>query len=797
MNVERLLQINIATLAALGTLLLGMGQRSVLLPVLSIVAAVTSVCVTDSLGKFQLNRTVANLAALLAVALSGRELFHGDSEYQLLAVANLLVYLQVILLFQQKNHRLYWQLIMLSLLQVVVASALNLGVEFGVLLVLYMFTALAALCLFFVHREMEQCGSATRVESIFHFRRSAEPFGRERPQRWPLPTADPLRSSGTYKELSHAVLGWNLVRYVLSMGCTTLIFTVILFFAMPRFGNTVWQGAGGEHQPMVGFTQEVALNEMKKLLESPELVMRVNFGEVKTGIPYKLFGTPYWRGTVLWDYAYEGREGKWSQSKLPAWQDDHRLAAPPSHQELVQQDIALEPTQDVLLFSAFPVYADRDAPNQIRFEPRSRKLFRPVENRTGRYGQFRYRTLTTAFARGRQKPIVPHANRLTHRGAQARLDQEKETLLQFDSELHRDLGDLAANILQENNLSQEDVFGRARALESHFINSGLYSYSLDFDLVGQQRDRGLDPIIDFVMNHRTGHCEYFASALTMALRSQGIPARMAVGYKGGEYNVVGDYYQVRQLHAHAWVEAYLEPHEIPPGYLSGNESSPGGAWLRLDPTPGDPNDLADFEDAGLIHHLHQVIDYTQLIWNEYVLGLNSERQKKAIYHPVATRTHGAIKALFDRRWWATLFANLRSGEWFNWQAGLATILFLLVFVGSYRLVSPPIRRVFAWLRDRRSPAKYRARRRVDFYSRLETILKCHGMRRAVGQTPREFAISVGGRMADRPTRRYASSLPRRIVDAFYRVRYGGATLDRQEAQDVENTLHHLKDALSK
>ena len=43
------------------------------------------------------------------------------------------------------------------------------------------------------------------------------------------------------------------------------------------------------------------------------------------------------------------------------------------------------------------------------------------------------------------------------------------------------------------------------------------------------------------------------------LRSQNIPARMVIGFKGGEFNTVGNYYQVRQLHAHAWVEAFLEP----------------------------------------------------------------------------------------------------------------------------------------------------------------------------------------------------------------------------------------------
>ena len=64
--VERLLQINVATLAALGTLLLGMGQRSAWLPLFSMIAAGTSVWLTDVTGWFRLNRKVANVAALAA-----------------------------------------------------------------------------------------------------------------------------------------------------------------------------------------------------------------------------------------------------------------------------------------------------------------------------------------------------------------------------------------------------------------------------------------------------------------------------------------------------------------------------------------------------------------------------------------------------------------------------------------------------------------------------------------------------------------------------------------------------------
>ena len=64
------------------------------------------------------------------------------------------------------------------------------------------------------------------------------------------------------------------------------------------------------------------------------------------------------------------------------------------------------------------------------------------------------------------------------------------------------------------------------------------------------------------------------------LRSQGIPARVAIGFRASELNSAGGYYQVRQLHAHAWVEALLEP-------AAPRRREPSArAGLRLDAGPG-------------------------------------------------------------------------------------------------------------------------------------------------------------------------------------------------------------------
>ena len=61
----------------------------------------------------------------------------------------------------------------------------------------------------------------------------------------------------------------------------------------------------------------------------------------------------------------------------------------------------------------------------------------------------------------------------------------------------------------------------ARMLENQLSCSDRFRYSLE----GQDRDPAIDAIEDFVSNHPLGHCEYFATALALMLRSQGIPSR--------------------------------------------------------------------------------------------------------------------------------------------------------------------------------------------------------------------------------------------------------------------------------
>lgn len=786
MNIERLLQINTALLATLGTLLLGMGQGDAVLPVMTASSAAVSLYITDIKNWFQFNRILANAMALAAVTFAFFDFFSKADDSQLLAIANLLTYLQIVLLYQKKSNRVYWQLIVLSLLQVVVSAALNLGVEFGILLIIYMFAALSAMALFFIHREVspfESGGEEPVVED-----RPSQPlatFGVSL-RRWPLAQQSTMFTSCASDDPARAMLSGRFVRQILALGFSTILFTAVLFFMVPRFGEAHWRRAF-PGTTTVGFSQEIALKRRNDVQQNEAMVMRVALTDNYTGDPYRLVDEPYFRGCVLVDYSVRRGVGHWKPPSRPVGEvsaNQRLLNFAPQQEGVVRQEIVLEPNRWQTLFALYPVHRTRGTPFDVRMEYPQRQLLRDVSIRTQ---QYRYELTTTGLVHGSQPPLQP----LEH----APTDDEKKAMLEFDLAKMPVLAEEAGEVTAADAI-QGDHYMLARALERHLQTNPKYEYDLDRN---SRTTEEIDPIEDFVANHSRGHCEFFASTLCMMLRSQGVPARVVNGYHGGEYNAVGGYYQVRQMHAHSWVEAYLAPDEIPSDLLIDGQIAPQGAWLRLDSTPSSDGSLNRAARWKLLARMGDVAEYAQVLWSDYILGLDSERQQSSIYAPLAEGISRAFHNLFSlkawRRWFSILGDKLGVTDWatfverwFNWRAGLAASIVSLLGVIVYRLVRRPVARVFdQWTRrvrflDQRRPV------RVDFYSHLQRVLARHGLHRSIGQTPRQWAASVGTQLRPIPGGAVAADGIEEVVEAYYHVRFGQAQLDEEQISRIDQML---------
>ena len=122
--------------------------------------------------------------------------------------------------------------------------------------------------------------------------------------------------------------------------------------------------------------------------------------------------------------------------------------------------------------------------------------------------------------------------------------------------------DLLKRIPELAALKDQPELARISGLENWLAENFRYTLYLG-DATSGARD-----IERFLLQERAGHCEYFATASVLLLRSLGIPARYVTGYSVQEFSTLEKVFVVRQSHAHAWAEAYV-----------------GGRWIELDTTP--------------------------------------------------------------------------------------------------------------------------------------------------------------------------------------------------------------------
>ncbi len=113
--------------------------------------------------------------------------------------------------------------------------------------------------------------------------------------------------------------------------------------------------------------------------------------------------------------------------------------------------------------------------------------------------------------------------------------------------------------------SQSTPYERARAIEQYLRT---FPYSVDVPRPPLNRD-----IVDFFLfDLKKGYCDYYASAMVVLAREAGVPARLAVGYASGTYNLNSRRYLVTEADAHTWAEVYF----------------PGIGWVPFEPTAARP-----------------------------------------------------------------------------------------------------------------------------------------------------------------------------------------------------------------
>jgi hypothetical protein len=398
--------------------------------------------------------------------------------------------------------------------------------------------------------------------------------------------------------------------------------------------------------------------------------------------------------------------------------------------QLITQTVFLEPLETAVLFAApQPVLIQADFP-YVRVDAEGAVQFRPHE-----VDRLIYKALSDIT-----EP-QPESLRFDRR----QIPPSHERYLQRPDRIDPRISDLARSILIK--AEAHNRYDAAAAIETHLRNS--YGYSLE------RKASGADPLSDFLFNVKTGHCEYFSTAMAVMLRTRGVAARVVNGFLPGEYNEAADAYTVRQSDAHSWVEVYFPE---------------TNSWITFDPTP--PAGRGVSGRSGMTAWLSKYAEALELVWFQYVVGYDKQEQRS-----LATSLHNRL--FHYQRVISGTFYRLQKAPWASWRKPVIVILAILLLTLTTTLILRL--KHMGWSGFKSSRRQKEAElSSVEFYRRLTRLLAERGISRAADQTPLEFAAQTG------------LELPVRITHAYHRVRYGSQSLSPREAKEIERWLSQME-----
>ncbi|MEX2223085.1 MAG: DUF3488 and transglutaminase-like domain-containing protein [Candidatus Rokuibacteriota bacterium] len=603
--------------------------------------------------------------------------------YSLLdGMVHLLLFLILLRLFVRRGLRDLRDAGLLSFFMLVAAASISFSLSFLGVFVVFLLLGTWMLMLNHVVTELEQAGrasaAATATRRVFF--------------RGPL------------------------TRVSLVAAAITFSLAAGLFFIIPRVGQAALPLRAQIGRMVTGFSDRVDLGSFGDIENDHSVVMRVYLSDERLE-PATLPGLR-WRG-VAFDQ-FDGRT--WSSAAVPrrylrrGAAGDFGLGLPTGTGPVVRQEIYLEPMGTDAVFAA---------PRALRVEMRAPVLV--VDDMGGLSTSSPAARLHYVVESELEGPGRPRADARRRRPALSA--EERARSLQLPA-LSADIGRLA----REVTAGARDAETAAGRISAHL--SANYRYTLAL-----KRQTALGPLEEFLFVRRSGNCEYFAAAMTVMLRSVGVPSRMVAGFQHGEWNPYGRYFMVRLSDAHAWVEVYLE----------------GRGWVAFDPSP-----RGEAVAEATPSRVSLYLDAARMRWYRYVVNwsLHDQVQLAATVHRQASEARGALA--WPRGW--------RVAPAMGVGAGIAVVVAL------------------AWWLWRRGPARRRTGAPAPmpaFYARALRLLARGGLAPGAAETARQFASRVGERA---PARAAAFA---RLTGHYERARFGDAALSEAEWQDVTRALASL------
>jgi protein-glutamine gamma-glutamyltransferase len=658
-------------------------------------------------------------------------LFYIDWKYQISGLstreaiaagnlARLILILSGIKLLQKKANRDWIFLYLISFFQVLLAAGSSISPLFLASLVLYLLFAVCAIVVFEIRKSSQ---------SVFEKINKANVLKTEKQTNLSKTSIFrlPLTSAGLLLLIT--------------------VFAVPLFFALPRVGGPEFGKNFGGLSGFTGFSDSVRLGEIGKLQQNDEVVMRVRLGE---GDRNKIRNFR-WRGVALDSFDnhnWRRSRTQYSEPFIKNERDFFIVDAANSADQVVSQTVYLEPIDTSVLFTLSRPVALQGNFHIVTRDPEGSIT---VPNSSSE------RTTYKVYS----DVSVPNVERLRADNAQYSIQNQR--YLKLPREFDQRIAELAQNIIKES--GAKNRYDQAKAVENYLQTK--YGYTLEL------KSSGEEPLADFLFNVREGHCEYFATALAVMLRTQGFATRVVNGFQQGEYNETADVYVVRQKDAHSWVEVYF-PKE--------------NAWIPFDATPP-AGRFPEQNPANAVGSFKKLVEALETFWIQYVVSYDNQEQRslfRSFKNGVSEYQNRSSAWLNDLQarlegWWE----DVRGDK--GLAASATAIGSGLIYIGgsilgvvlAFWLVRKILRfkfweKMLAWFKAKNEKSI------VEFYERMQKVLASKGLRREQHQTPLEFA--------------FALNMPEavNITEKYNRVRFGEKLLSAAEAEEIESWLEKLE-----
>jgi transglutaminase-like putative cysteine protease len=608
------------------------------------------------------------------------------------ATVHLVLFGMVIRLFSLQRTRDHYMLAALSFVMILAAAILTVDSVFLFSFAIFLFVAVIT----FVLMEMKHSVSEDNT-------RAQEP-----------------RVTAPYRKLAYSLLATApfLMALILLGGS-------VIFFLLPRVSSRYLTGYAPSSDVSTGFTDRVQLGSIGQIQQSSAVVMHIQIDDDLQGA-YDL----KWRGVAL--SSFDGRiwSNPFAQKEITRSVDGSYHLGPPNERNSSAQ---------------------RTIRYHVLMEPLGTNVFFLSENARFLAGNFR--RVSTDDGQAVYNLDGDHPINRYDGAAFLGSPESVDLRLAANSEsspvasVYRSLPPIDLKISQlasQITASASNDYDKAVAIERYLRTHFGYTLQLP-------RTTPRDPLAYFLFERKQGHCEYFASAMAVMLRTIHIPSRMVTGFRTGEFNDLTGQYVVRASNAHAWVEAYF----------------PGYGWISFDPTP--PGSVPNrtgwsrvllYVDAAASFWREWIVNYD--VSHQRTLGQNAAHSTRQLFE--------SVREWFSRHYLALLEAARKTQNRVvrspaQWISGAIGMVVLLIALMNLRLIIRAFRARVLRAHPERAPEQAAAL----WYERLVKWMARRGWRKSPSQTPRDFVHAI-----------QEPELQRKVAaftDAYESARFGRRTED--------------------